>query len=224
MVHEELALRRSRARSMGEPVEEEGSIRKVEISEPEFAKKVSGIICVCCFCPILNQTKRTTGSSAGGVPPEELLRQSCLCCAELLLRCGAQSHYAAVLIAARETRRYPSANHTHTHFNYCPFNPHLFIFQHTHSDLIRFDLMIFLRTLAPFSFSQYLFYTILSYYLFNSHRLQQQQQLSNSVKPTMYLRHYDDDHDHDVLSFFSSTHKKHLHKMAAIVFCDMAEV
>lgn len=84
--------------------------------------------------------------------------------------------------------------------------------------------MIFLRTLAPFSFSQYLFYTILSYYLFNSHRLQQQQQLSNSVKPTMYLRHYDDDHDHDVLSFFSSTHKKHLHKVTAIVFCDMAEV
>lgn len=99
---------------MGEPVEEEGSIRKVEISEPEFAKKVSVFICVCCcFRPFLKQIDHT-GSSVGGVPPEELLRQSRLCCAELLLRCGAQSHYAAVLIAARETRRYPSANHTDT--------------------------------------------------------------------------------------------------------------
>ena len=40
MIHEELALRRNRARTMGE--DDDRPIDKVEISEPEFAKKVCG--------------------------------------------------------------------------------------------------------------------------------------------------------------------------------------
>lgn len=43
MVHEELALRRNKARFLGDDAGDQ-FIEKVEINEPEFAKKVGGIV------------------------------------------------------------------------------------------------------------------------------------------------------------------------------------
>lgn len=45
MVHEELALRRNKARFHGADANDQ-FIEKVEISEPEFAKKVNGFVFV----------------------------------------------------------------------------------------------------------------------------------------------------------------------------------